>query len=252
MPKFDSNTELQRHNTGHFGFSAAKIENLGASEYTIVTVLIDKSGSTQPFQKEMEGALKEIIKACKYSPRADNLLIRVCIFDTIFYEVHGFQLLEKINLDDYNDILRGGGTTTLFDSSVNVIEATGNYGKTLLDADFTANGIVFIITDGCDYGSTLTTTSVKDALSKAMSTECLESLLTILIGVNIQNGSVASQLDKFQKESNLNKFVKMEDANPKTLAKLAEFVSKSISSQSQKVGSGQAASLTFQFVAKLI
>ena len=108
MPRFDKdNAELQKHNAGHFGFSAAKIEDLGATEYTLVQIVVDVSGSTYSFRTEMEQSLKEVVRACQHSPRSDNLMIRLLIFADDVQEVHGFKLLENCNLDDYNDALQG-------------------------------------------------------------------------------------------------------------------------------------------------
>ncbi|UCE66565.1 MAG: hypothetical protein JSU85_00700, partial [Candidatus Zixiibacteriota bacterium] len=45
-------------------------------------------------------------------------------------------------------------------------------------------------------------------------------------------------LDDFKDKANLQQFVNAGNATPKTLAKLANFISKSISSQSQSLGTG--------------
>lgn len=239
MPRLNDDQEQYTSPTGHFGFSAAKIDDLGASEYTLVTVLIDESGSTSGFRQDMENCLKEIVRACKYSPRADNLLLRFCVFDDKFHEHHGFKLLEKINPDDYNGILNSGGSTALYDASKAVIEASAVYGKTLQQNDFTVNSILFVITDGCDNMSKLTQGEVKKALVEAISQENLESLVSILIGIN--DTHVKQELDDYRQNAGFTQYISVKDANPKSLAKLAEFVSKSISSQSQAVGTSQAA-----------
>src|ERR1700748_2899493 len=102
MPRLNDDTMEEFKNIGNFGYSAVKISELGSSEYTLCNILVDASGSVMHFSKEMENALKETIRACQLSPRADSLMIRVIKFDNDFHEIHGFKLLEKINLDDYN------------------------------------------------------------------------------------------------------------------------------------------------------
>ena len=238
MPKFGDTSELQTHKTGNFAFSAAKIENLGASEYTLATIVADRSGSTSGFQNDMENALKEIVKALQLSPRADNLLLRFVSFDNNLLEVHGFKLLQDCQQDDYANTLSPGGSTALFDSTLNGIEATVNYGKQLTDQDFDCNGILFVVTDGCDNCSTFGKPQVKDALAKIVSSEVLESMLSILIGVNITDTYVARELDTFNREAGFSQYVELKDADKSTLAKLAKFVSQSISSQSQALGTG--------------
>src|SRR5579862_6680071 len=116
MPKL-LNTNLEQHNlpTNPYGFSATRIEDLGASEYTLVTLVVDASGSTIPFRKEMESVIKEVVKSCKYSPRAANLLLRLIQFDQRLDEIHGFKLLSQCNENDYDNCLTLSGLTALYD-----------------------------------------------------------------------------------------------------------------------------------------
>ncbi|RDJ35531.1 MAG: hypothetical protein DWQ19_11995 [Crenarchaeota archaeon] len=237
MPKLGSQS-LQQHNAGHFGFSAAKIEDLGATEYTLVTIVADRSGSTHGFQQNMEAVLKEVIGACQKSPRADNLLVRYISFSSHHQEEHGFELLSSLVPDQYDGTLPPAGSTSLFDASVDAIEASNNYGKQLTDQDFDVNGIVFVITDGEDNISKTTANQVKAALEQAVKGENLESMVSVLIGVNVQDPYVAAALNDFNNTAGFTQYVELDNANKNTLAKLAQFVSKSISSQSQALGSG--------------
>ena len=243
-PRFDQDVksdDLVVRKVGHFGFSAAKIEDLGATEYTLVTIVLDDSGSTYGFSKEMEAALKEIIGACQSSPRADNLMVRLVVFASTKNEVHGFKLLSTISANDYDDLLQAKGMTTLYDSAIDGVEATAHYGRELLEQDYDANGIVFFITDGMDTGSTFTPKEVAAAIANCTKKECLESITTILIAIaDPQNPdpSVMTGLEDFKNDANIDQFVKLSDASKKTLAKLASFVSASISSTSQALGTG--------------
>lgn len=236
--------------TGNFGFSATKInaDTLGASEYTLAHLVIDESGSVEAFKDDLEKVKEEAVKACLHSPRADNLMLRDVTFNNSLREVHGFKLLSQCNLADYKNSVKPGGTTSLFDATVNAIDASVAYSKSLYDSDYKANAIIIVVTDGCDNSSIATANSVKMALEKAVKSESLESIVTILVGVNITDQSVKDALDRFQQEAGFTAFVALADASKSTLAKLAKFVSRSISSQSKSLGSGAAApaaSLTF-------
>lgn len=233
-----SSEPLEQHKIGHFGFSAVHVDNLAATGYTLVTLVCDRSGSTSGFQKEMESALKEVVKACQSSPRADNLLLRVITFDHQRSELHGFKMLESINLGDYDDCLKPRGSTALFDSMIDGIEATNNYAEQLARQDYDVNGILFFITDGDDNASTYGVNQIKQALAKSVQTENLESMVTILLGVNVNDAHFKQRLESVNKDCGLTQFEILENANSKTLAKLANFVSQSISSQSQALGSG--------------
>lgn len=239
MPKLNDATIEQRTNVNsHFGFSATKIDNLGASEYTLASVVVDVSSSVASFSAELTKAVKEVIRACKYSPRADNLMVRLTEFATCQNEIHGFKLLENCNESDYGNALTVGGSTSLYDASVNAVAATNAYGLDLSKNDFSANGIVVIITDGDDNTSTLSVNAVKDELAKVVKEESLESLVTILIGVNINDPYISQRLQAFKNDVGFTQYVELGSADAKTLAKLAEFVSKSISAQSQALGTG--------------
>lgn len=239
MPKLKNDLEEHALPTGSFGYSAAKLEDLGATEYTLVDLVVDVSSSVADYKNDLEKAIQQIIQACKMSPRADNLMVRLVTFANGLDEVHGYKLLESCNLADYKGALRIGGMTALYDAAENSVQAQNDYAKKLSASDFGVNGIAFFLTDGCDNQSKGTEKDVGKALSAALKTEALESLVTVLIGVGTKGDPQVSQfLDKFRKGAGLTQFVEVEKADAKTLAKLAEFVSKSISAQSQSLGTG--------------
>jgi hypothetical protein len=245
MPKLTDNLENFKL-PGSYGYSATKLADLGATEYTLVTLVVDDSGSIASFKQDMINAIKEVVKACRYSPRADNLMIRLVTFSNSLKEVHGFKLLANCNPDDYDGILNQGGMTALFDATVNSVDATSAYGKTLSENQFSTNGIVIVITDGADNQSSNGISAVSASLKNAMANETLESLVSILIGVNIADPQIAAALSDLNTQGGFTQYVELGNATSKTLAKLAQFVSKSISSQSTALGTGgPSKSLTF-------
>jgi len=247
MGKF-ANANIESHKIGgsHFQFSAAKIESLGASEYTLVTVVVDVSGSMNDFRSDVETVLKKVVESCRKSPRADNLMFRVVLFDTVVSEFHGFKPLPDCNESDYSGCIPSGGQTALFDAAYSSIEATIQYGKDLVKNDFQTNAVVFVITDGMDNASKFSAHKVAEVIKKSKSSEVLESLMTVLIGVNTDVGGLNQFLDIFKKEADIQQYIAIGSADAKVLAKLGGFISKSISSQSQALGTGgPSKSLTF-------
>lgn len=249
MPVLNSNT-MQTHNIGGsgYGFSGKRIEDLGASEYTLVVLAVDRSGSTHGFDKLSEEAVKQIVKSCRHSPRADNLMLRVVLFNHSLSELHGFKPLTECNVDDYTGTIHAGGGTALYDAAYNIVESASRYGRDLADQHYEANAITFVITDGLENGnSTMTVTEVKKALDGAVQDESLESMRAILVGLNVDPTSgISSALDAFRQDAGFDQYVAAGDADENTLAKLADFVSKSISAQSQALGTGgPSQSLTF-------
>ena len=238
MPIIDSQLDQVTLPNSHYGYSATRLEELGATEYTIATVVADVSGSTAAFTHDMEAAIQQIVQACKYSPRADNVLLRLVAFDDSLSELHGFKLLENCHLADYGGLLRSGGSTALYDATENAVASTTNYAHKLATGDFSANAIVFVITDGMDNASRVSPGQVKKALAEAVTSEALESIVSVLIGVNVNDAHVSTYLKRFQVDAGFTQYVEIENADAKTLAKLAAFVSQSISAQSQALGTG--------------
>lgn len=239
MPLFDD-TNMETHTIGgsRYGYSATRIDALGSAEYTLVMLAVDVSGSVAGFRAQIENVLKEVVKACRHSPRADNLMLRLVLFDHALSETHGFRPLIECDVTKYDGVVQIGGSTALFDASQNAVESVVRYGKDLRAQEYTANAIVVVITDGDDNASAMTTTTVKAAIDDAVKSEALESIRTILIGVNTSQGNVSSYLQNFKAKVGFDQYVDIGVADEKSLAKLAAFVSRSISSQSQSLGSG--------------
>jgi uncharacterized protein YegL len=238
----DTEEVMQQTGPGAFQFSGVRVENLGASEYTLVTIVIDVSGSVYNFAAELLNMVKTIVEACQKSPRAENLMIRYLVFNHDVTEIHGFRLLKDIDPNDY-EALDPDGYTALFDASYDAIGATIDYSTRLVDDyEFDVNGAVYIVTDGMNNRGSMTPKSIKDKASAAVSREKIESLITILVGLHDPQEAWAAEvkvhLEAFQKDADLSQFVDVGDATPGKLAKLANFVSQSVSSQSQSLGTG--------------
>jgi uncharacterized protein YegL len=221
-----------------FQFSGVDVDNLTSSEYTLVTLAIDMSSSVSYYNTELRQCIKTIIETCKKSNRAENLMIRLTSFNSQIFEEHGFKTLSLINIDDYTQIRNPSGMTALYDACIDSIEATEQYGKTLTDQEFETNGVLYIITDGDDNRSQHSLSDVAERFKKLKYTESLESLQTFLIGVNVNESVFKNYLDDFKNTVGFDEFISIENANTDTLSKLANFISKSISLQSQSLGTG--------------
>lgn len=223
---------------GNFSFSAVNLNRLGATEYTLVGIAVDITGSTSGFQDSLLLALKTAVYSCKKSPRSENLLIRVVTFcsSSGVVEIHGFKPLSEINPDTDYQPFSPSGLTPLYDATYSVVGSIVEMGKQLSDNHFQANGIGFIITDGDDNTSTETPATIKDQIEGIRSGEKLESLLAVLIGINATRFN--AELQSFRTDAGLDQYIDAGDATPSKLAKLAQFVSQSVSSQSQALGTG--------------
>lgn len=233
------NDALDQFNAGsNYKFSATKINKLGASEYTLATIVQDVSSSVYGFGAQLETAIKTIFAACDKSPRRNNLMLRLTQFADSITELHGFKLLGSIKESDYNGVLNIGGSTALFDAVNEAIQATSTYGKQLTSQDFLVNAIVVVVTDGQNNRGFATADDVKKSLNLARQSENLESILLIIVGVTNDDTSLDVYLQEFKDNSGASQYVSIGKATPGKIAKLADFVSQSISSTSSALGSG--------------
>lgn len=200
------------------------------------TIAVDVTGSVSGFADELRRCLITAVESCQKSPRSGNLLVRVVLFSSSIgvEEVHGFKPLGEIDPNAYPRF-SPGGMTNLYDAAFSAVGATNAYAKRLMEQDFLANGIVFVITDGDDNQSKATAKMVAKEMVRGAQGEEIESLIGILIGVNAKDYRL--RLEEFERETQM-KYLDAGDATKGKLAKLADFVSQSVSSQSQSLGTG--------------
>lgn len=247
MPKFAADPTMDNHSIGgsNFQFTATQIGSLGASEYTLGTIVVDGSGSVTTFWQQILDAIQVVVKACRKNPRADNMMLRVVVFDQNVTEIHGFKLLQDCNEADYATLPQPGGATALYDAAYTAIKASTSYGKQLVDAQYSVNAAVFVITDGQNCAGKCTPKMVADSILEAKTSEALESIMPVLIGVNT-SGGLDQYLQDFKDNAGFQQYVSIGQATEKELAKLGGFISQSMSSQSKAIGTGgPSQSLTF-------
>jgi len=237
MPVLTDNMTSQSIGGTNYGFSAARIDDLGASEYTLGVIVLDVSGSTGHMRPAMEGALKAIVEACRKNPRADNMMLRVVKFADQVQEVHGFKPLPDCSDSDYDGCLGGSGLTALFDACYTSIKSCTQYAQQLTDKDFDVNAAVFVVTDGGNNRGAATERMVKEALGEAVSSEALESMVSVLVGLNA-GGQLDQLLQAVKTNCGFTQYVSIADATATQIAKLGDFISRSVSSQSQALGTG--------------
>jgi hypothetical protein len=221
----------------NFSFSAVVPDSpsLDASKYCLVHLVCDRSGSVGSFQKELVEALNMALGASRKSPEANNLMVRGMLFNSQLEELHGFRLLTDVL--DYQQF-DCSGTTALFNATHSAVESTAEYARLLTEQGNTVNGIAFIITDGDDNSSTSTPERIKKAIDAALASENLESLQVVVVAINAAEHVV--KIKDFATGIGA-EFVDIGDATPQRLAKFAGFVSRSMSSSSQSLGSGKSA-----------
>lgn len=237
MPRL--NTSSVAFATGQFSFSGVRPEQLGASEYTLVTLVVDVTASVQPFKDELLAAVRAAVTGCRHSARADNLLLRLITFNTDRQEIHGFKPLADLDPAAYAPF-RPDGMTALYDAVYDAVNATRRYARLLVAQDFAVNAVIYTLTDGGDNASKTGPRHIAEELRELKREELLDSVTTVLIGVNTQDATVSRLLQDFKAQAELDQYLDAGAATPERLAKLAAFVSRSIGLHSQALGSGSA------------
>jgi len=94
----------------------------------------------------------------------------------------------------------------------------------------------------------VSTGQIADLIRKArLSENILESMTVVLVGIT-GDQRTARKLQDFQKAVGITQFVDVGSVTPGKLAKLAQFVSQSISSTSASLGTGQGSKpISFSF-----
>ena len=229
-----------------YGYSATRLTQLLATEYTLVGIAADVSGSTHPFRVEVERCIEEIVRACQQAPRADNVMLRLSSFDDSIHENHGFKPIPVCDPGSYGGVLNGGGATALYDAAHNGVRAILDYGDRLVTHGFAVNGLLFVLTDGLDNSSLASAAEVQQAVKDALFHEQIRGLQTILVGVNATACSAA--LMQVSTQVGFDAYLDIGDADADALARLARFATKSIAVSSTALGQGTSidlSSLTF-------
>jgi hypothetical protein len=228
---------------GAIQYSAVKPELLtGCSKYTLATIVGDNSGSVGTFKDLLLKAYKESVKSCKADDMSAQMLIRATSFkDSQIDEIHGFRLLKTIDVDAVYQPFACDGWTNLLDAMDDAISSTLDLSKKLIDDDYYVNGIIFVITDGCENSSTKVKNAaeIKSLISQAKA-NVIESLRVVLIKLNVTDPSVSRKLDALAKDAGIpdEDTIDAGVADEKSIARLIGFIHKSTSSTSQVVGSG--------------
>lgn len=234
----------------NYGFSGTKIEKLTAPQYTLATILVDDSGSVGGWYSKLEDCVRKIILSLRFvggkpgaqqTDQADYLMVRVVAFGSQMREVLGFTQLGDVQMAVFDNFLGQGGGTYLFGACKNALDASNVYGKQLFDAEYKVNGLVYVITDGEDNQSDrdgITATAVGKAIKHATHSEALESMFSILVGVNVSDITTKSYLDNFAAQAGFDKFLSLDDASDEALQRIANAGIQSISLQSKALGSG--------------
>lgn len=245
MPKLNSQT---LNTASGFSFSGEAIHDLtGNDHYTLVCIAIDCSSSTLGFVNQMKDSVLQIINACRGSKLINSVLVRMTTFrNHNVDEILGYTLPNKID-DSVVNLISAGGSTPLNDACVESVESASTYGKKLAESFYITNAIVFVITDGEENTSKIVASPsvVNKKVCDVKREESLESIKTVLVGL-CGCSDINSYLQNYKDQAGFDDYVNASLGDVQAFKKLGNFVSQSISSTSNALGTGAPSkSLTF-------
>ena len=136
------------------GASGRHVDDIQASEVTLVTVLIDSSSSIAEARLStsvIEGQ-NLLLDAFAGSKEKDAVLSALWTFAGAAVEMHSYiPVDDALRLNDKN--YRPAGSTHLYDTYCDAAGANVAYAQTLRDAGTPVRSIIIVITDGEDCGS---------------------------------------------------------------------------------------------------
>lgn len=232
-----------------FGFSAVKVDRLLAAQYAVGTIVLDVSGSVRPFADELRRCLRAAIEGAQAAPQADNILLRVVVFDSQFREACGFTPVKAIDIAALLAMVEPGGSTCLHAALVHSINAQAAQVEKLIAQDYVDNtGTLWAITDGLNNERPDDTAPVRDALADYVRREKLGPMTTVLVGINDgatdthpRTGkpvTIRTVLEELKDEAGIGTYVSASDMTPKKFAQLGDLISQSLSSSAKSAATG--------------
>lgn len=223
-------------------FQSQDPATLAEVEYTLASIVIDLSGSVFRYVHDLKEALKTLIMSLRNHSRRKFMMIQVLGFqDDRVIDIQGFTQVEQIDVDAVLRQITCNGYTPLYDGIARGLETLEVYATSLSQQSFTANGVLFVLTDGFENNSkrVRNISQIKDAINKlrpadndpAAKNRCLESLLTLAVGINVD-------LPDLMTNGGFDSFKEIKDLNANSLAAWGQWASSTIQAQSTALGTG--------------
>lgn len=150
------------------GCQGADIDNLNTDDVTLVCFALDMSSSMGNLRQEVIDSFNLMIKAFQDSNQSDSIIVSVWTFNEKSSLLFGYtpvNSVKKLTNSEYQP----SGSTSLFDTQLNVMTGIVGYGQSLRNNGIRTKGIVIVLTDGDDNSSLNQPRDVKkvaDALIK--------------------------------------------------------------------------------------
>jgi hypothetical protein len=136
------------------GAAGTELENITATDVTLVTVLIDRSSSIE--NRQLAQAVRDgqglLVDAFSCAKERDSIMMALWTFNDDPEVLHSYvPVVDATRLTRFN--YRPGGSTCLYDTWCDALAANVAYAQRLRDGGTPCQSVVVVITDGEDVGS---------------------------------------------------------------------------------------------------
>ncbi|MCA2978190.1 MAG: VWA domain-containing protein [Myxococcaceae bacterium] len=186
--------------TGHLGplvlagAAGKALEDLTASDVTLVTLLVDASGSIA--DRGLEQAVREgqnaLLDAFAGAKEKDSVLLALWTFNDEQKVLHAYVPVDEATRLDARSY-RGRGATRLYDTWCDALTANVAYAQRLRDGGTPTRSIVVVLTDGEDVGSKRGSRECA-ALSRDLLASELFTLAFVGVGKDVDFGLIATAM----------------------------------------------------------
>lgn len=176
------------------GAAGKDLEDITASDVTLVTVLIDASSSiaSRGLEKAVREGQNALLDAFAGAKDRDAVLLACWTFSGAMDVIHSYvPVPDATRLDTKN--YRASGSTALYDTWCSSLAANVAYAQRLRDGGTPTRSVVVVVTDGEDVGSKRTAGDC-ERLSRDLLASELFTLALVGVGTEVNFEHVAKSM----------------------------------------------------------
>jgi len=170
------------NDTSIAGCIGTLVDELETDDITIVSIILDSSGSMNQFEQIVIDSYNKFIMSLRESKQSGSILVSTRSFDSTQKILHGFKKVDEINPISGKDYSASGASTSLYDTLMDALTGAEGYALSLVQSGVRVKRIVVVFSDGDDNSSH----KVKSIDVKTVSEGLLKSEMTYLVYVGYQ------------------------------------------------------------------
>lgn len=176
------------------GAAGKDLEDITASDVTLVTVLIDASSSIgdRGLEKAVREGQNALLDAFAGAKDRDAVLLACWTFNGAMDVVHSYVPVPDATRFDTKNY-RAGGSTALYDAWCTALAANVAYAQRLRDGGTPTRSVVVVVTDGEDVGSKRTAADCARISRDLLASE-LFTLALVGVGADVNFEHVAKSM----------------------------------------------------------